>query len=402
MFVLLAAAGLAACGVVPSTTPQPPAPAIRSESVHVVGNQLVTATGTPVRLLGVNASGTENACIQGHGFGAGPMDSSEADAIVAWHSNVVRVPLNEDCWLGINGSPVEYSGAAYQARIETWVRDLNAAGLIAILDLHWSAPGTEPSDQQWPMPDTHSILFWEEVAEAFKDDPATIFDLFNEPYLGRLHPTTQDWSCWLHGCKTSAAVCSSDSASGCRMVDYSMIGMQRLVDAVRSTGARQPLMVGGLDWAGDPCGITSSRRTQGCAWLKFEPTDPDHQLIASFHTYNFTPCDSVACWNQSVAPVAMHVPIVTGELGEKNCSAGYIDRYMTWADGRGISYLAWAWQLGQTMNPAGSAHATSTCGANNTHLISDWTGSPNPDVPAGIAFRGHLVRLASGRLDDAG
>ena len=40
--------------------------------LHVVDNQLVDRDGEPVRLLGVNRSGAEYACVCGHGFFAGP------------------------------------------------------------------------------------------------------------------------------------------------------------------------------------------------------------------------------------------------------------------------------------------------------------------------------------------
>src|SRR3712207_6117082 len=78
--------------------------------LHVVGNQLVNGTGEAVRLLGVNRSGTEYACIDGWGFHDGPADLTTVRAIAAWKATAIRVPLNETCWLGINGAPATYSG----------------------------------------------------------------------------------------------------------------------------------------------------------------------------------------------------------------------------------------------------------------------------------------------------
>ena len=45
-------------------------------------------------------------------------DAATAAAIASWQMNAVRIPLNEDCWLGINGAPAAYSGANYQTAIE--------------------------------------------------------------------------------------------------------------------------------------------------------------------------------------------------------------------------------------------------------------------------------------------
>src|SRR5688572_20796041 len=50
--------------------------------LHVVGNQIRNGAGQPVRLLGVNRSGTEYACIQGWGIFDGPSDAASLQAIV--------------------------------------------------------------------------------------------------------------------------------------------------------------------------------------------------------------------------------------------------------------------------------------------------------------------------------
>jgi hypothetical protein len=35
--------------------------------------------------------------------------------------------------------------------------------------------------------------------------------------------------------------------------------------------------------------------------------------------------------------------LITGENGENDCAHGFVDAYMAWADGVGVSYLGWAW-----------------------------------------------------------
>ena len=59
-----------------------------------------------------------------------------------WHINAVRLPLNEDCWLNINGVQAQYGGTNYISAITSYVNRLNAHGMIVILNLHFSAPGT--------------------------------------------------------------------------------------------------------------------------------------------------------------------------------------------------------------------------------------------------------------------
>src|SRR5689334_9557236 len=122
-------------------------------ALHVSGNHLVDASGSTVRLLGVNRSGAEFACIQGWGIFDGPVDDASIAAIASWHVNAVRMPLNEDCWLGINGVDPAYGGAAYKQAIKGLVSRIHAHGMYAVLDLHWNAPGTTAATGQQRMPD---------------------------------------------------------------------------------------------------------------------------------------------------------------------------------------------------------------------------------------------------------
>ena len=130
----------AAAGLATAVTSGRPA-AAAGLVVRVAGNQLVDGSGRPLRLLGVNRSGTEYACAQGWGMFDGPSDAPSVSAIAAWHTNAVRVPLNEDCWLGINGVNPAYGGTNYRNAVAGYVSLLHAAGLVAVLDLHWNAAG---------------------------------------------------------------------------------------------------------------------------------------------------------------------------------------------------------------------------------------------------------------------
>ncbi len=323
-------------------------------AVHVQGNQLVGASGRPIRLLGVNRSGTEYACIEGWGIFDGPSDAASISAMMAWHIDAVRIPLNEDCWLGVNGVSPLYGGAAYRSAITAYVALLRARGLVVVLNLHWSAPGTTPATGQQVMADAgHSIAFWRSVAGAFRNDPAVVFDLYNEPH-------GISWSCWLIGCRSPGG--------------WQTAGMQQLVDAVRGTGARQPIIAGGLGNASNLAG-----------WSAHRPDDPAHQLVAGFHAYNFSGCTSLRCWNTQLGRVARSVPVVAGEIGENDCASRFVDRFMAWADRHEVSYLAWTWNTwGCAAGPA---------------LISSYAGTP---TPFGAGVRAHLAllaRSAGGRRD---
>jgi len=333
-------------------------------SLRVRGNRLVVGPGAgrPVQLLGVNRSGLEYACIQGWGFFDSPHpDQIDSPGMIAamksWAINVVRVPLNEDCWLGIN-APLGRGGEPYRSIVKRYVHALVAAGLYVILDLHWTAPGTVKATGQEPMPDhDHAPEFWRSVASTFKGDHALIFDLFNEPF-------GVDWACWRAGCDIPAA--GTQPA-------YRAAGMQQLVDAVRSTGARQPLLLGGLDYANDLSG-----------WTAHAPQDPVHALIASEHTYGgLSPCGS-GC-RAAILATHRRYPVLFGELGETDCRHSYIDAMMRFADAHGIGYLGWAWD-------AVSSGGWSCDGGPS--LITNYDGAP---TAYGVGFRNHFRSLARRR-----
>ena len=346
---LLVSASLAACGgdhvgptqVVEDTTTKPnPVPTpFDLLGLHASGNKLVDGNGTTVRIRGVNHSGMEYACIQvpsganvadgrGWGFwdpfdGTGNNDAAVA-AIKGWKANVVRVPLNEDCWLGINGVKPQYGGKAYQDTVAAYVARINRSGLLAILDLHWTAPGTIPDTAQWPMPDQdHTPAFWRQVATRFVGNAQVIFDLFNEPYPDNNSDTQEAWRCWRDG-------------GNCSGMNYRVAGMQMLVDTVRATGATNLIMLGGVQYA--------SSLSQ---WLAFKPTDPLNNLAASWHVYVgsgfHSGCSTSDCWNGAPAAVAGAVPLILGEVGQSDGSTDVEAQLLEWMDTRGASYLAWTW-----------------------------------------------------------
>ncbi|HEX2702464.1 MAG TPA: cellulase family glycosylhydrolase [Solirubrobacteraceae bacterium] len=343
------------------------APAAGS-GIEVSGNHLTTLSGTTVRLLGVDRSSGEYMCVN-HGattVWSGPTNAASIAAMTSWHVNAVRLPLNEDCWLGINGVNPRLGGAQYRLRVKRYVDALNAAGLYVILDLHWAAPGKILATEQWPMADaTHAPAFWRSVGRAFRGDRAVLFDLFNEPFIS-------SWPCWEDGCSTEF----TDSAH--QNITYRTAGMQQLVNAVRSSGARNPLMLGGLGYAGDES-----------QWTKYEPNDPDHQLIVSYHTYNFAGCTDAACWQQTIGAIATTTPVVTGEFGENDCGDSYSLAYMNWADAHGVSYLAWAWDATDSGWSCSGGPA----------LIVNYAGTP---TPYGVGLQSHLAALASANAASVG
>jgi hypothetical protein len=350
----------------PTPTPTSTGPSTPAPQLHVSGNKLVDASGNQVVLHGVDRSGTEYECEQGNGIFDGPSDQASITAMKSWGPvNAVRVPLNEACWNAESYVNSAYAGTTYINAIKSYVSLLNANGIVAILDLHWtdgtytgnsSGCSSAQATCQKPMPDAaQAIPFWTSVAGTFKGNDSVIFDLFNEPYASRATgDTTSGWQCWENG-------------GTCSGISYQVAGMQQMVTAVRSAGANNVLMLGGEEYSND---LTS--------WLTYEPTDPDHNLVASWHSYNFNACASQSCWTSQIAPVAASVPVVAGEIGENDCAGTYIDPLTTWMESQNISFLAWTWD-----NWSGGCSSGPT-------LITDYTGTP---TTYGAAYEAVLKAL---------
>lgn len=349
----------------PSAGPAPFASG-SAPQLQVSGHELIDAGGHQVVLHGVDRSGTEFACVQGWDIFDGPSDQASVTAMKDVGVNAVRVPLNEACWNGESYVKPAYSGANYQAAIKAYVSLLNANGMVVILDLHWTdglytgnSAGCSSAQAtcQKPMPDSaQAVPFWRSVAQTFKGDDAVIFDLFNEPYPERADGgnEAEGWQCWLNG-------------GSCAGISYQVAGMQTLVNAVRGTGAHNVIMLGGLEYAND--------LTQ---WLSHEPSDPDHDLAASLHSYNFNACSTRSCWTSQLAPVAAKVPLIAGEIGENDCADSYIDSLTTWLDSQQASYLAWAWN-------------TDFSCSSGPGLITGYNGAP---TGYGAGYESHLEALA--------
>lgn len=415
----------------PSPAPALPAPAGRAPAIRIAGNHFVDGHGDEIRLLGVNFAGVEGACVD-PGFQQGATDQhpgavfdyqgpdpvvvpgrpgQPAEAflatLAAWHVNAVRFLVNEMCWLGRPPDPrnnpavapipqAHYSAAQYRQAIETFVASLHRYGMIAVPALGdnpcprngLNPPGSQYSpcsDNQQVMPDAANAPdFWRSFAAAFKNDHSMVFELFNEPHPEAVRPGINVLGCWRNGCEIPGE-------------GWRAAGMQQLIDAIRSTGATQPILVPGINYSAVLYHPAGQGLTTPVGWLSpgVRPGDTlsPPQLAASNHMYDGSydntdlGCpngNTPGCWDNRLAIIAAQVPLVTTELGEHDCdrSATFINSYMNWSDtkpasGRDrVSYLAWTFNADYSCNDA------------NTTLITDWSGTPNA---AGRALRTHLI-----------
>lgn len=342
----------------------------------VEGDSIIdSVTGKVFVPHGVNFPGYEYACQQGYSYGedgteAGEMASTVA-AMAGWKINTVRLPLNQDCWLGDDGLPAGgLTMNGYRNSVESFVNMLGTFGIVTILDLHWSGPNGVVANGLRPMPDDRSPAFWSSVAGRFKDNRSVIFDLFNEPHsrwnVDDVKVFGLSWDCWANGGCIAPSEPDTEPYSGL-LPGFRTVGLKNLLAVVRAAGATQPVLLSGTDYANDLRG-----------WLNSAPKDD--QLIAGFHNYLVQRCRTVRCWNEEIEPLSRKVPVLTAEIGQNDCgNPDHLNRYMDWADERRIGYLVWAWW------------DLPKLGCTNFALVSDLDGTPL--APVGTAFRVHLASL---------
>jgi len=102
--------------------------------IKVAGNRFVDMqTGAVVQLRGVGISGLETGIIFGPSMSTNFWASSgltsgrpDFTRLAAWKLNAVRLPLNEDSWLGLTvrgipGNQIALNGPAYRAEVQASV-----------------------------------------------------------------------------------------------------------------------------------------------------------------------------------------------------------------------------------------------------------------------------------------
>jgi endoglucanase len=379
--------------VIPTT----PTVADSALAIRVEGSRFIDASGNAVQLRGVNYSGFEFTAIGGwspddpSGAQAGQAYGPKWSAIKNWKANVVRIPLNEASWLGYSctdASGVVHDpdpGHNYQATVKAQVQQAIDAGLYVIIDLHWTAPGTMCPMLQTQMADAdHSLDFWTSVASYYRNTPAVIFELFNEPFLN-FEFSGDPWSYMMKGTGGSFSGYPASSSSGVWKdvkANWAIASYQQMIDAVRATGATNVVLVGTVSYTQDLSG-----------WLANRPSDPLSQMAATWHAYptfgatygsaayaqpNFAP----QVYSDAQAILAAGIPLLITETGDRNANgtvgAPLVSNVTSWANQYGVGVLGWTWDVwGETDNVLiKDVDGTPTDGYGQ--LFHDWMGAATP------------------------
>jgi endoglucanase len=229
------------------------------------------------------------------------------------------------------------------------------------------------------MPDDHSTDFWQDVATRYKNNPAVIFNPYNEP-------KDDSWSIWKNG---------GQSGSG-----FHTPGHQSLINTIRTTGAKNVIVVGGLAWAYDMTGVAANALS-----------DPSGNGIAyEAHIYDNKGAGAPGIWNTNVT-VAVNAGfcVVIGEFGPKNdgtqdnsgCTPFESD-LIKWIDGANTAnypYSALGWSFNTDAVPKMIADWNFTPTTCHGAQIKSWLASVKPIGIAPSAPRSRAPAAAGPEAD---
>ncbi len=281
------------------------------------------STGAIVRLTGVNIPSLQ--------WGPGENITASVNAALggAWKGvNIIRLPVDQAKWL---------AGGTYLTTVDGVVNQASGLNAYVLLDLHG-----------FGQPDNNSLTFWTQAATRYKNNPAVLFGLFNEP-----HSTT--WAVWKDG-------------------DATHPGLQDLYNAVRATGAGNLVTASGLNWANDISGAVNGYALTGTG------------IIYETHIY---PWDGY--WAAYVGCTANKYPVMVGEVAHPGQTTypgipGSFEDYPTWnpkimdfMDERLLNWTSWAFY--PSSGPPGLPS-----------MLTDWNFTPNTwwGQPAQSRFLNYL------------
>jgi hypothetical protein len=297
---------------------------------YVQGNQIIDGYGNPLVLRGTHIQSIldrykQYATTADH-LAYNHLNSATFDEMVNnWHMNTVRIATSDYIWQNW-----QYGGpTAYIQTLQSIVAQANQAGLYVVLSMHEElSSGLLPSKKEpsgWSMPTPFAVSYWQAVASAFKNNPMVMFDLYNEPHVNNQTALTigeSDWQFWLNGGQISYITPHGITKY------YTVVGMQTLVNAIRSQGANQiiitePAADSFLKFETD-CPPT----TLHCNFIQDPANSTNPNIVYSVHEY-FIPTSKTPrqppYWDGKFGNLSKEVPIFIGEW-EFSINTPYVAR----------------------------------------------------------------------------
>jgi hypothetical protein len=300
-------------------------------------------TGAPVRLVGVNRSGLEYVDpTDGLGFlEAAGLSADEIQAIAgSWQARLVRLPFNQDFVL--NGRPSRgRTGEEYLAAIDQVIAWAATLGAYTLLDLQWldadrvfGTNGDLSFNRVPSLPEPATIDLWRRLAERYRDEPAVLFDLFNEPHT----PLSDD--------SNELFVLTSEGIPVPAPAGLRTVGMRewqpwahRLIAEIRGIHPTAVIFVAGVNWAYDLRGLP----------LLDSRGAPVPNVVYTTHVYPWSRTRPIRLgplesdWDRAFGHLAASVPVFAGEWGGTSDDLAWGRRLARYFAAKQIGWCAWSW-----------------------------------------------------------
>lgn len=226
-----------------------------SGRLKVMGNRIVNTDGEAVILKGLMAPDPQKIDYENN------FNETYYKKIFESGGNVIRIPVHPDRWV----KDKDYFWR-YLVPLVTWAGKYNN---YAVIDLHFIGNIATGAGNEMPDIKENSreftLNFWKQTAAYFKDAPNVIFEICNEP----AQISSEEWH---------------KSA-------------EDIVSVIRKTGAKQLIIVGGIDYSYD------------LSWVKKTPVKYDNIAYAA-HVY-----PSKKDWDYYFGDVSEKYPVLITEWG---------------------------------------------------------------------------------------
>jgi hypothetical protein len=213
-----------------------------------------------------------------------------------------------------------------------------AAGLYTLLDL----PGLDADaghgdggdgsiNRVPPLPDAGSIELWRLLAGRYRDRPAVLFDIFNEPHTPMAGDDTP-----LVGVRPDGGLWRLP-ARAVGMDEWQPWAL-RLVDEIRAVHPHAVLFVPGVRWAYDLRGFPLRRRSGHAV----------EQVVYSTHVYPWARVGLPGGrpernWHRAFGRLAGAVPVFAGEWGGGDADVHWGRRLLAYLEAHTVGWTAWSW-----------------------------------------------------------
>jgi hypothetical protein len=319
---------------------------------HLSGTTIITPAGQPYIPLGVTVAGL--ASEHWPAFVASDMGQIDASADF-WHANMVRLQV----------APyfVDTNTAGYLAAVQQEVGEAESKGLNVIISAQYQLTNWSLTNHVVG-PDASTLQFWQVIAQTYANDPHVWFELFNEP--------TQDrpYAVWRNG--------------GTGSDGRTYIGMQQLVDAIRTVAPNNMIVAESIDFSQNFAGIGA---------FSLNGDNIVYAVHPYFHNTSSSPTQPVAWWqNQWTSAwgsfAATHALMITEwgefEANKDECqlnAADLVPAFLHYVSGLRVGLIGWSLTPGAmirgsslTTPNAFDPGVTYECAVRNTGVTSQGAG----------------------------